>query len=675
MLTDGTRPDEAAFAVPRVPHDGAPGVAFPQPLRPSDVALMRRIFAYQAHGDIPEAVRSVLDLEDSLLVGTVLADRYLGRYHRSTAGELSDWLAHYADQPEAPAVHALLLTRLPKGAAPPPAPAAVPPIVAVETGPVADDIDPPRNDLKRDPVLDRSVLDRAQRGNMAVALRPIASARGISSAYAAQLRAEVAQVLFIRNEDADALRVAQLAVNDIAPADQPSLGFYIGGLAAWRLDQVGLARVLFEGGAKTQDASPRVHAASAFWASRASRAMHDAVGTVRWLHAAAEEPATLHGLLARRVLRMDTGLAPGRATLGQADVDAVAETPQGWRAFALLQVGQADRAEAELRALWSKAADNPVFGRSLLMVASAAGLADCATQMAASLRPADGGSGAEPRVSLPRLRPAGGFSIDPSLVYALARVESNFNPGAISPAGARGLMQIMPTTAQYITGNVAFDPDRLHEPASNLEIAQRYIAYLARQDGIDDDLIRVLASYNSGPGNFIRWGAGVHDQGDPLLFLEAIPIDETRAFVQHALLYSWLYAARMHLPAPSLDALAAGEFPRFSPALVAAKGAVQTRMAAGPTIRPRLASAGSIETGKPNAGSVRTKMAAATTGGPRIAIVGMTPGAILQDAAIPGAGNPTAASMTGWGPMRPTSYSFTPQAATGTMALMTPGPD
>ena len=110
------------MAVPRVPHSGAPGVAFPQPLRPSDAALMRRIFAFQARGDIPEAIRSVAGLEDPLLLGTALADRYLGRYHRSTADELTDWLARYGDQPDAPAIHALLLTRLPKGATPPPAP-------------------------------------------------------------------------------------------------------------------------------------------------------------------------------------------------------------------------------------------------------------------------------------------------------------------------------------------------------------------------------------------------------------------------------------------------------------------------------------------------------------------------------------------------------------------------
>ena len=565
LPTDGKRAEEAAWAVPRVPIGGASGVAFPQPLRPSDVALMRRVFAYQAKGDIPAAIKAAAGLDDNLLLGAALADRYLGRYHRSTADELADWLARFGEQPDAPAIHALLMIRLPKGAVAPLPPIAISLTRSAETDPVPEDIDPPRNNLARDPVLDRTILDHAQRRNVSSALRLIANTRGLTPAYAAQLRAEVAQVLFTQNEDVDALRVAQSALRDAEAGDQPSLAFYIGGLAAWRLDRVELARSLFEGGAKAQNTSAKLHAASAFWASRASRGLHDAVGTVHWLKVAAQERVTLHGLLARRILRMDTGILPSGALLSQADVDAVAATPQGWRAFALLQVGQVDRAEAEFRSLWPVASASPIFGRSLMMVTSATGLTDCAAQMAGLLQARDGQRHDELRFSVPKLRPAGGFSIDPTLVYALTRLESNFNPGAISPAGARGLMQIMPATAQYITGDSFFEPERLHEPASNLQIGQRYLTYLSRQDGIRNDLIRMLASYNSGPGNFMRWGAEIRDRGDPLLFIEAIPVAETRGFVAHALVYSWIYAARMRLPATSLDDLSAGEFPRFTP--------------------------------------------------------------------------------------------------------------
>ena len=499
------------------------------------------------------------------MLGSVLADRYLGRFHRSTLEELADWLARYRDLPDAPAVYALLLSRLPKGATPPPTPSVATLNRSLRADLGSEELDPPGIGFARDYAFDRQVLERAEHGDATAALRLIGARGRLGPAYAAQLRAEVAQVQFTRNEDADALRMAQAALRHLAPENQPSLAYYVGGLAAWRLDRLDLARTMFEGAATAGTTTPRLQAASAFWASRVGRRQHDAVATARWLRVAADQPLTLHGLLARRILRMPTGIVPSGQFLAQADVDAVAATQEGRRAFALLQVGQPAKAEAELRLLWPAAAANAAFAHALLMVVSSAGLTDCAVQMAGLLQAKDGLRHDELRFPLPRLRPAGGFRVDPALVYALTRLESNFDSAAVSPAGARGLMQIMPSTAQFITGDVLYAADRLHEPATNLELGQRYVNLLAKVDGIGGDLMRMLASYNCGPGNFLHWSAELHDNGDPLMFMEAIPIAETRAFVPTALIYSWIYAARLHLQAPSLDALAAGEFPRFTP--------------------------------------------------------------------------------------------------------------
>jgi soluble lytic murein transglycosylase-like protein len=82
---------------------------------------------------------------------------------------------------------------------------------------------------------------------------------------------------------------------------------------------------------------------------------------------------------------------------------------------------------------------------------------------------------------------------------------------------------------------------------------------------VDGSLIALLASYNAGPGNLGRWLGSIQAGRDPLLFIECIPNDETRAFVQHGLTYLWIYAQRLGLPSPSLDELAAGHWPRFRP--------------------------------------------------------------------------------------------------------------
>ncbi len=170
------------------------------------------------------------------------------------------------------------------------------------------------------------------------------------------------------------------------------------------------------------------------------------------------------------------------------------------------------------------------------------------------------------RFPVPRLRPAGGFSIDPTLVYALTRLESNFDPDAVSPAGARGLMQIMPATAQYITGDLFFEPDRLHEPASNLNIGQRYISYLARQDGIDNDLMRMLASYNAGPGQFRALGCRYPRSWRPVA-VHRSHSGGGDAGIRAACVDLLVDLRRPYAPAggTAWTDLAAGEFPRFTP--------------------------------------------------------------------------------------------------------------
>lgn len=200
-----------------------------------------------------------------------------------------------------------------------------------------------------------------------------------------------------------------------------------------------------------------------------------------------------------------------------------------------------------------------------MLVAQKAGLSQLAAQLADLVQASDGRPRDATRFPIPRLQPQGGFKVDPAMVYGITRTESNFNSAAVSPAGAIGLMQIMPDTAGFLTGRRVGGELRgaLRDPAVNLDLGQRYVAFLAQIDLVGGDLLRLLACYNSGPGNYGRWGAALRDMGDPLMFIEAIPIDETRGYVPRVLTYTWIYASRMHLPMPSLDELAGGGWPRY----------------------------------------------------------------------------------------------------------------
>jgi soluble lytic murein transglycosylase-like protein len=551
------------MAVPRIapltPGGGAGGAALPEPLPPSVAQQVRQIFALQARGAIAEAAKLTASLTDTRLNGHILADRYLGRFATVSASELATWLAHYPDHPDAAAVHAALLARLPRGAPVPPMPVSSqrPPDAATP-----EEAEPADFRLVRNPLLDRTVHERARAGNADSALKLLSKTRGLDMLYGSQLRAEIARALFTQGRDPEALRLAETALRE--SQGRVGLAGYVGGLAAWRMDDTSRAQPLFEAASRAQFATPAMRAGASFWAARAHLRNRDPAGYAPWMRRAAEARRTFYGLLARRKLGLGTDFTPTRDTLGAADTDALMATPGGLRAFALLQVGQAIRAEAELRLLAGNSQGNPALQSSILRVAEAAGLTDFAAELAGEVQSAYGQSHDDARFPVPALRPAGGFRMDPALVYALTRLESNFDPEAVSGAGARGLMQIMPVTASYVGGDASF-AERLHDPATNLSIGQSYVLYLARHDLVDGDLIHLLGSYNAGPTSFARMAAGIPRSDDPLLFIESIPNDETRGFVPRALAYTWIYAARLHLPAPSLDTLAAGAWPTFQP--------------------------------------------------------------------------------------------------------------
>ncbi|MGH7210622.1 MAG: transglycosylase SLT domain-containing protein, partial [Acetobacteraceae bacterium] len=304
-------------------------------------------------------------------------------------------------------------------------------------------------------------------------------------------------------------------------------------------------------------------AASAYWAARAALRQHHVADYYDWLRRAAAERRTFHGLIARRILGWGTGLILGHEVLSQADVDALAAMPRGRLAFALLQVGQRERAEAELRALWPEVADSAPLRRALLLAAAGAHLTDLAAQLASLVQAADGIPHDALLFPVPRLDPAGGFVVDRALVYGLTRTESNFDPTAVSRAGAHGLMQIMAVTARAVSGNPRLKTAALHDPALNLGLGQRLLLRLAARPSIHGDLIRLLGSYNAGAAGFADAVAKRGDEADPVLFIDSIPISETRRFVQRVLANSWIYAASLGLPPPGLEELAAGRFPRL----------------------------------------------------------------------------------------------------------------
>ncbi len=511
--------DQTAIAIPRIGMPGARSVALPQPLSATEVARIRHVFALQRAGSVTEATKEMASLDSDILRGAVLADRYLDTGYIAEPSELAAWLAHFGDQPDAPAIRAALDMQTRRVGRPP------------------------------------GEADRARANAKA----------GNRAANGAPARALLAQ-----NEDRAAVDAALSLIAGSSAGQAESL--FAGGVAAWRLGEFATAKPLFEAAWHEADTAT-LRAAAAFWTSRVAENARDRGSRLFWLRRAAREDNTFYGPVARHALRPIVSClplhAPNTQTVANADVDALMATAPGRRGFALLQVGERSRAEAEFRSLWLDSGSQPALGRSLILVAKAVGLSQFADELRGS---ADAAASALGKFEVPMLRPAGGFRMDPAFVYAVVRHESNFQPLAISPVGARGLMQLMPATAVDIGAIGDGQTDRLNDPPTNLAIGQRYLLQLVDNPLVGDDLLKVIAAYGQGPTGMNRWAEGLRHHGDPFVFLEAMPSAFMRQFIEDVLTFHWQYAAALRLRASSLDDLAAGIYPRFTPIKTAPGG-------------------------------------------------------------------------------------------------------
>jgi soluble lytic murein transglycosylase len=455
-------------------------------LTPADAERYREIFDFQDRGKFAEADRLIAALGNKLLMGHVLAQRYLHPSFRPKYSDLSSWLALYSDHPDAGRVYALALKRRGGGALPRP---------------------------------------------------PTYSAGNVPESAEMQMLASAG-------------RSAQ------APWDS--------GLERFRAGRFDEAAQQFERVALTPGLSPWTASAGAFWAARSYLRAGQPQQVNRWMTTAAQQPRTFYGLLALHHLGIEPPLnwkMPGAGEAGFKQV--VAEAP-GKRAIALIEAQDSNRAERELLGLRTNASTDELV--ALATVAQEAHLPALSMKIGRQLL--DKGIALDAALfPIPGWQPEGGFRVDRALVYALMRQESAFNPQALSPVGARGLMQLMPATAGFIANDKRLAGKAqgdLFDPALNITLGQRYVAHLLADRGIMNDLLVMTAAYNGGPGNVAKWQRNVDYKDDPLLYIATIPARETRQFIERVFANLWIYRTRLGQPAPEFIALAEGKWPLYA---------------------------------------------------------------------------------------------------------------
>lgn len=281
---------------------------------------------------------------------------------------------------------------------------------------------------------------------------------------------------------------------------------------------------------------------AAYWAGRAAEALNRPKEAADWYGKAGEHVTTFYGQLSAARLQGGMPALPADPKPTAAERKAFA----GRELVAVVQrlsaIQQSDQMQPFLEALM-RDADTP--GERLLAVEMARTLASLDTGVKLARQSAlDGIHLME--AGYPVLgRPIPGEPELP-LVLSLIRQESNFDQNAISRAGARGLMQLMPATAKSVAAKLDLPyalPKLTEQPDFNMRLGTTYLSGLL--DDFQGFYPAAIAGYNAGPGRARRWLAEIGDprrgEIDPIDWIELIPFSETRNYVQRVLENLYIY--------------------------------------------------------------------------------------------------------------------------------------
>jgi soluble lytic murein transglycosylase len=332
-----------------------------------------------------------------------------------------------------------------------------------------------------------------------------------------------------------------------------------------------------------------------YWLGRTHAALGDKATARKAYERAAQHSTVYYGQLAREQIGL--GKVPEEIDNGQASAAATSRVDHDQVVRAFQMVAKADGKASLNMFLWSLANrfDNADEMNAVAAIVKQAGGTTMALRLAkaSSQRNIDIDHWAYPIKALPSW-PQMGKPVESSLVYGLSRQESEFDPNAGSRVGAQGLMQLMPGTAKLIAKQYRIkyaQSKLLGDPTYNVKLGAAHLADLIEE--FNGSYVLTLVAYNAGPRRSYEWVKEYGDlrsgKIDPIDWVESIPFQETRQYVQKVLQNTHIYRSRL---APKTVRPMTADLRRGSPGViaVAANGEPDRGSCEGASIRALITS-------------------------------------------------------------------------------------
>ena len=361
--------------------------------------------------------------------------------------------------------------------------------------------------------------------------------------------------------------------------DAANAQFYAGWIALARMKNARLADEHF---ARLQHAgpSPLTQSRALYWRGRAAEAEADPVAAQLFYEDAARYYTTFYGQLAAA----KTGKAQlvlGHDPAVTAENLARFEARDSVRAARLF--ARSGNTEALRTFVLGLSETLPTVDEAAMLVDLARGYGDQDLSMRVVRNAAKRGFILPERGYPIRSAPSLAMAAEAPLVLSITRQESSFDPNARSGVGARGMMQLMPATAQAVARRSGLGWGSLEDPDFNMKVGSVYLGQLVGQ--FSGSYVMAAAAYNAGPSRPTQWAAICGDprasSTDPLDFIECIPFSETRDYVMRVLESTQVYRARLNGGVASLTLAADLKRGGYAsrPSLAAPGSAVATAIA------------------------------------------------------------------------------------------------